>query len=127
MKRRKTFILKAAGLFILVFLTIVAVGCCWITRTENTCWRHEAVEVFEKYGSLRTRSKILRAADSGEVSGSNPVEVIEKDPNGCSFGSNGRTVVRFFFDSRNKLTKIQVFRDYIAADYTMELVEERKY
>ena len=60
-------------------------------------------------------------------SGSNPVEVIEKDPNGCSFGSNGRTVLRFYFDKRSNLTKIQVFRDYIASDYKMELIVERKY
>ena len=127
MKPSTTFMLKAAGLFVLAFLTIVVAGGCWITRTEDTCWRHEAVKAFEKYGSLRTRSEILRAADIEEDPGSNPVEVIEKEFNGCSLGSNGRTVVRFSFDSRNKLTAIQVFRDYLAAGYTMELIEERKY
>lgn len=127
MKPRTAFMLKAAGLFILAFLIIIVAGGCWITRTEDICWRHEAVEAFEKYGSLRTRSEIVRAADIEDDPGAGPVEFIEKEYNGCSLGSNGRTVVRFSFDSRNKLTKIQVFRDYIAADYTMELIEERIY
>jgi len=118
-------ILKTLGLFVLAFLTI-AVGGCWIARTEDACWKYEAAEAFQKYGSLKTRSEILRVADIEKDPGSNPVEVIEKDPNGCSFGSNGRMVLRFSFDNRNKLTTIQVFRDYIASDYKMELIEERK-
>ena len=101
-------------------------GGCWI---ENACWRQEAAEAFQKYGSLKARSDILRVAGIEKDSGSNPVEVVEKDPNGCSLGSNGRTVLRFSFDNRNKLTKIQVFRDYIVEDptYKMELLEERKF
>ncbi len=127
MNPKTTLILKAAGLLVLALLTIAVAGGCWITRTEDACWKHEAVEAFEKYGSLKSRSDILRVADTEEDPGSNPVEVIEKEFNGCSFGSNGRTVIRFSFDSRNKLTTIQVFRDYMASDYKMELIEERKY
>ena len=127
MNLRTALILKVVGLLVMAFLTIAIVAGCWITRTEDACWKHEAAEAFQKYGSLKTRSEILRSVDAEQASGSNPVEVIEKDPNGCSFGSNGRTVLRFYFDKRNKLTTIQVFRDYIASDYKMVLIEERKY
>ncbi len=125
---RKTLILKAAGLFVLFVLTLAVAGGCWIKRTEDNCWKFEAVEAFQKYGSLKTRSEVLRSvADIEQASGSNPVEVIEKEPNGCSFGSNGRTILRFFFDNKNKLTRIQVFRDYMAADYEMDLIEEKNF
>lgn len=88
---------------------------------------NEAAEAFQKYGSLKTRSEILRVAGIENDAGSNPVEIIEKDPNGCSFGSNGRTVLRFSFDKENKLTTMQVFRDYIASGYKMELIKERQF
>lgn len=127
MNHRIPLIFKVVGLLVLVLLTASALIGCWITRTEDTCWKHEATDAFQKYGSLKTRFEILRSTDTDQASGSNPVEGIEKDPNGCSFGSNGRTVLRFYFDERNKLTTIQVFRDYIASDYKMELIEERKY
>jgi hypothetical protein len=127
MKKRMPLILKVIGLFVLALLTVTVLIGCWITRTENACWSHEATEAFQKYGSFKTRSEILRSVDTEQASGSNPVEVIEKDPNGCSFGSNGRTVLRFYFDKRDRLTMIQVFRDYIATDYKMELIDERKY
>ena len=127
MNLRIPLILKVVGLLVLALLTIVAFAGCWIAQTEDTCWNNEAAEAFQKYGSLKTRSEILRVAGTEKDSGSNPVEVIEKDPNGCSFGSNGRTVLRFYFDKRSNLTKIQVFRDYIASDYKMELIVERKY
>ncbi len=122
-----SLLFKVIGLFVLALLTITALIGCWIGRTEDACWKYEATEAFQKYGSLKTRSEILRSVDMEQASGSNPVEVIEKDPNGCSLGSNGRTVIRFYFDKKNKLTTIQVFRDYIASDYKMELIEERKY
>ncbi|HEY6010077.1 MAG TPA: hypothetical protein VIX18_01300 [Nitrospirota bacterium] len=124
---RTTLILKAVGLFVLAFSAIVVGGGYWIVRTEDACWKHEAVEAFQRYGALKTRSGILRVADAEGDRVANPLEVVEKDPNGCSFGSNGRTIVRFSFDKRNKLTSIQVFRDYVASDYQMELIEERKY
>ncbi len=127
MKLRIPLIFKVVGLFVLVLLTITTLIGCWIRRTEENCWKHEAVEAFEKYGALRTRSGIVRVAYLEEDPGTNPLEVIEKDPNGCSFGSNGQTIILFSFDIKNKLTKIQVFRNYIASDYTMDLIEERKY
>ncbi len=127
MKLRTHLIFKVAVLFILALLTITALTGCWIARTENACWEQEAVDAFQKYGSFKTRSEIMRSVDPEQASGSNPVEVIEKDPNGCSLGSNGRTVLRFYFDERSKLTTIRVFRDYIASGYEMELIEERKY
>ena len=120
-------ILKVVGFFVLALLTITTLIGCWIARTEDACWKHEAVEAFQKYGALKTRSELLRSVDPEQASGANPVEVIEKDPNGCSFGSNGRTILRFYFDKRNKLTTIQVFRDYIASGYEMDLIEERRY
>ena len=124
-------ILKAFGLFVLAFLIIAVGGCYWVTRTEDACWKYEATQAFQKYGSLKTRSDILRVAVGTEkdIMGSNPLEVVEKDPNGCSFGSNGRTVIRFSFDNGNKLTTMQVFRYYVTGDpkYKMQLIEERKY
>ena len=54
-------------------------------------------------------------------------EIIESDPNGCSLGSNGQTIAKIYFDSRHNLTKIQVYKNYIASNYKMELIEEREY
>lgn len=127
---RKT--LKAFGLFSLAFFIVTAGVIYWMLRTAasdtNACWRHEAAQAFQKYGALTTRSDILRVVGAIEDAQSNPIEIVEKDPNGCSFGSNGRTVLLLFFDAGNKLTTIQVFRDYITSDpgYKMELIEERK-
>ena|SRR5712692_234748 len=129
MNHRTTKILAALGLFALVILIIAAGGIYWVSGTEDVCWKQEAAQAFQKYGSLKTRSDILRVAGTERGHRSNPVEVVETDPNGCSLGSNGRTVLRFSFDDGNKLTTIQVFRDYIASDsnYQMELIEERKF
>jgi hypothetical protein len=114
--------------FVLAFLIIAVGGFYWMARTEDACWKHEATQAFQKYGSLKARSDILRVVGTEKDPGPNPVEVVEKEPNGCSLGSNGRTVLRFSFDD-GKLTTIQVFRDYIASDpnYKMELIEERKF
>ena len=122
---------KILGLTILVMLTIVSAGVYWVHNwvisVEKACWKHEATEAFQRYGSFKTRSDILRAAAALEKDiSSNSVEVIETDPNGCSFGSNGQTVLRFFFDDKNKLKTIKVFRNYIASDYKLDLIEERK-
>jgi|GEM_PF-3084636 len=135
MNLRTSKILKVLGLLVLSFVIIAAGSGCSIARTEDACWEHEAAEAFQKYGSLKTRSDILRVVgtdilgvDGTEIDPkSNPVEIVEKDPNACSFGSNGRTVLRFYFDDWNKLTKIQAFRDYIASGYKMELIEERNF
>ena len=115
------------GLFVLSFLIIAAGSGCWIARTEDACWKYQATEAFLKYGSLKTRPDILRVSGIEKDPGTNPVEVIEKDPNGCSFGSNGQTIIQFTFNDKNELTKIQVFRNYIASGYKMELIEERGY
>ncbi len=120
-------ILKMIGLFVLSFVVIASGGGCWINKTENACWDNEATEAFLKYGSLKTRSDILRVAYIENDPGTNHVEVIEKDPNGCSFGSNGQTVIQFTFSDKNELTKIQVFRNYITSGSQMELIEEREY
>ena len=127
MKLRIPLIFKVVGLFVLVLLTITTLIGCWIRRTEENCWKHEAVETFEKYGALRTLFEIVRVAYIEDDPGTNPLEVIEKDQNGCSFGSNGQTIILFSFDIKNKLTKIQVFRNYIASDYTMDLIQEKRY
>ena len=120
-------------LFVLFLLSLIGGGLYWVDSTADSCWKYEATQSFENYKTLKTRSSILRAAASHgrDVmnSESNPVEVIEKDPNGCSVGSNGMTVVRFYFDDANKLTAMQVFRNYRTSnpDYKMELIEERKF
>ncbi len=118
-------------LLALVLLSLMGGGLYWVDSTANSCWKHEATQSFENYKTLKSRSSILRAARSRGLdvanARSNPVEVIEKDPNGCSLGGNGMTVVRFYFDDANKLTTMQVFRNYRTSDpdYTMELIEER--
>lgn len=121
------------AILILVILGALGGGIYWLDSTENSCWKYEATQSFENYKTLKTRSSILRAASSRGLdvanSKSNPVEVIEKDPNGCSMGSNGMTVVRFYFDDANNLTTMQVFRNYRTSDpsYKMEQIEERKF
>ena len=120
------------GVFVLALLAIIAGAIYWLHRTEETCWKHEASEAFEKYDSFKTRTEILKGVDiqndlRSKDTKSNPLEIVEKDPNGCSFGSNGQTVLRFFFNDRNEITTIQVFRNYIASDYQMTLIKERRY
>lgn len=120
--------LKAIGSFVLVLFIVVAGGIYWMTRGEDSCWKQEAAQAFQKYGRHKTCSDILRIAGIEKDPGSNPLEIVEKDPNGCSLGSNGVTALRFSFDDGNKLAAIQVFRDYVAApNHKMELIEERKF
>lgn len=110
-------------------MVLIAGGLYWADTTEDRCWQTEATQAFEHYQTLTSRSNILREAESTgrDITNVKPnsVELIEKEPNGCSLGGNGRTVVRFYFDNAEELTTMQVFRDYVAADYTMELVDER--
>ena len=115
-----------ALLFVLALFVMVLGGCF----SESRCYRYEADEVFRTYGALKTRTEVLRRLSLVGIesdTGTNPVEALVKDPNGCSLGSNGQTVVRFYFDKRKKLTKIQVFKNYIAEGYQMELIDEREY
>lgn len=118
-------------MIIIVLVILVASGISWADSTEAQCWQSEAAQVFEHYQTLNTRHTILREAESTgrDITNfeSNSFEVVEKEPNGCSLGSNGRTVVRFYFDNAEKLTIIQVYRDYVAADYTMEMIDERRF
>lgn len=120
-------------LLVLVLVSLIGGGLYWVDSTADSCWKYEATQSFENYKTLKTRSSILREAASRGLdvmnSKSNSVEVVEKDPNGCSVGSNGMTVIRFYFDDANKLTMMQVFRNYRMSDpdYKMELIEERKF
>jgi len=118
--------LKVLGILVAVLLAIIAGLIYWLHRTEEGCWKQEAAEAFVKYGSIKKRIEILRLAGIERDPGSNPVEVIEKDPNGCSLGSNGQTILRFSFNDRNELAAIQVFRNYVATDYHMTLIAEKK-
>ncbi len=127
MKPGITKILKVLGIFVFALLVIIAGAIYWSHRTEETCWKQEAAAAFEKYGSFKTRTEILRVVGIEKDPKSNPIEIIEKDHNGCSLGSNGQTVIRFTFNDRHELTTIQVFRNYIASNYEMELIEERRY
>jgi len=122
-----TKILKVVGMLVLALVVTIEGVIYWLNRTEEACWKREAAEAFEKYGSIKARAAILKVAGIQKGTTSNPVEIIEKDPNGCSLGSNGQTVLRFTFNDRNQLTKLQVFRNYIASNYEMALVEERRY
>jgi len=118
-------------LFALALIALLGCGIHWLESSEESCWKYEANMVFNGYGNLKTRSAVLSAADATgrEIlnSKSNPVEIIESDPNGCSLGSNGQTIAKIYFDSRHNITKIQVYKNYIASNYKMELVEEREY
>jgi hypothetical protein len=122
------------NILFLVILIIAGGGLYWADSTEDACWKNEATQAFEKYSSLKTRSAILRASAStgSDVmnSKSNLVEVLEKEFNGCSLGSNGSTVLRFYFDDANKLTMMQAFRHYSGVsdpNYQMQLIEKRKF
>lgn len=118
--------LKVLGILVVVLLAIVAGAIFWLHRTEEACWNQEAAEAFVKYGSIRNRTELLRVAGIERDLGSTSVEVIEKYPNGCSLGSNGQTILRFSFNERNELAAIQVFRNYIATDFHMTLIAEKK-
>jgi hypothetical protein len=122
------------NILFLAILIIAGGGLYWADSTEDTCWKNEAAQAFGKYGSLTTRFAILRASAStgNDVmnSKSNVVEVLEKEFNGCSLGSNGSTVLRFYFDDANKLTTMRAFRHYSGVsdpNYQMQLIEERKF
>jgi len=127
----RTKVLKVLGMIIVALVVLVAGGIYWADATEDRCWQSEATQAFAHYETLKSRSAILRdaAATGRDIARSDPrsIELVEKEPNGCSLGSNGRTVVRFYFDSSEKLLTMQVFRDYLAADYTMEMIDERKF
>jgi len=127
MNARLVKIVKVLGVSILALFALLSCSLFWMDRSEEACWNHEAVEAFQKYGSLKTRAEILRVAGLKSDPKTNPVEILEKDPNGCSFGSNGQTVLRFTFNDRNELTAIQAFRNYIASNYQMTLIAERTY
>ncbi|HEY6096307.1 MAG TPA: hypothetical protein VIU93_15305 [Gallionellaceae bacterium] len=115
---------------IVVAILIIAGGVLgtgvWANNTENNCWKYEAKLAFEKYGTLKTRSEVLRAANVEKNKKSNPIDVIEGDDyNGCSLGSNGMTAIRFYFDDQDKLTAIQVWRNYSGVE--TQLIEEKKF
>ncbi len=112
---------------VLAIATIFGFGI-WANSTENSCWKYEATTAFEKYGSLKSRAAVLRAANDSEVleSKANLVEVLEHEFNGCSLGSNGSTVLRFYFSDSNKLTMMQAFRRYGGVS-EMQLIEERRF
>lgn len=121
------------AVIVLVFIAIIRGGFYWLESSADSCWKHEAAQAFKSYGTHRTRSEIMGAAASTgrEVINTNfsHIEIIESDPNGCSLGSNGQTVLKIYFDDKNKLNKIRVYRNYITNDpnYQMELIEERIY
>lgn len=127
MEARLRMFVKVAVALVAVIAGIALTAGCWLTRTEETCWKHEAVEAFEKYGSLRDRAAIVRASLTENDDGRDSLEVVEKEPNGCSFGSNGRTIIRFYFDAEKRLTKMQVLRDYMTANDALTLIDERAY
>lgn len=120
-------ILKILGFTLLFFIVFSTIGIFWLDKSEDSCWKHEAAEVFVKYGSLQTRTEIINVAAIANDPGKNPLEIIEKDPNGCSLGSNGQTVVKFFFKDRNKLSRIEVYRNYLTSESNMIIIEKRSY
>jgi hypothetical protein len=111
---------------ILIFAGGVAGTGIWATTKENSCWKQEAKLALEKYGSLKTRAEVVRAIELEKDQNSNPIDIVERDDyNGCSLGSNGMTAIRFYFDGENKLTAIQVWRNYSGVE--TEMIDERKF
>ncbi len=115
---------------IVVAILLVAGGMfgagVWATSTENSCWKQEAKLALGKYGALKTRAEVLRAAEIEKDDRANPIDIVERDDyNGCSLGSNGMTSIRFYFDGANRLTAIQVWRNYSGTE--TEMIEERKF
>lgn len=94
-------------------------------RKENKCWASEATRVLEKYGSLKTRDEVVRAAGVTKDRDANPIGIADGGDNDCSPGSNGKTAVRFYFDRANRLTAIQVWRNYSGTETKM--IRERKF
>lgn len=92
-------------------------------RKEKQCWGAEATRVLNKYGTLKTRAQVVKAAHVGKDKDANPIDITDGGDNGCSPGANGRTRVRFYFDTKNRLTDIQVWRSYNGHEYKM--VRER--
>jgi len=97
----------------------------WTDRTEKKCWDNEVAQAFQKYSGLTSRDKVLKAAYLEKDAGTRTVQVIERDPNGCSLGSNGQTVVRFYFSKDDKLTEMRVYKNYISANYKMEMIGKK--
>lgn len=120
-------ILKILGFTLLFFIILSTVGIFWLDRSQDSCWKQEAADVYTKYGSLKTRAEIVNLAGKDKDTGTNPVEVIEKDPNGCGLGSNGQTVVKFFFNSENTLSSIEVYKNYVTSESSMIRIEKRNY
>lgn len=119
-------------IFCLIAIAVVLLGIINWLGNEDACWKGEAEHAFRKYGSCKSRSDVLRVVmttvgSTENQPDSNPLEVFEKEPNACSIGSSGLTVIWFTFDTKDNLKKIQVFRDYVASDYKMDVIDEKDF
>ena len=123
-------ILKELGMIVIVLVAFLAGGLYWVETEENRCWQNNASQIIKDYQDLKTREAILHKATSLGLdisyTNSNSFE-IGMDYNGCSLGSNGRSIAWFYFNNSEKLKTIQVFRDYVGADYTKEIIHEKQF
>lgn len=122
-----TKILKILGILILTLIIISTISVIWLDKTGDACWNQEAEEAIKKYGSLTNRPDILRLSGVEKDTEKNPVEIIEKDPNDCSLAGNGQTIIKLYFNDKNKLASIEVFRNYIGSDQQMVLIKRVSY
>ncbi|MDH5600126.1 MAG: hypothetical protein OEY78_02355 [Gammaproteobacteria bacterium] len=122
-----TTILKILGFLILALIIIATIGVIWLDKSGDACWNQEAEDAINKYRSLTSRADILRLAAVEKDPATNPVKVIEKDPNGCSLGGNGQTIIKFYFNNDNKLVRLEVYRHYIGSDQQMLLIQKANY
>jgi len=126
--RNNRYGVAIVAILLSILLFAGAGGLYWAHETEENCWQQEGVLAVEKYEKLKTRADVLKEINAYgmESSGTNPLKIIDRDPNGCSLGGNGQTVVRLYFSDKDELKKIQVFKYYTVADYEMELLKERQ-
>ena len=125
MRTPTKYFLSALGVVLTGIVVLVIGFVVWADRAEESCWKNESALVFKKYNGLTFRDKILHTADVDKDPGTSFIEIIERDQNGCSLGSNGQTVVRFYFGKDNKLAEIQVYKNYLVANYKMVMIGKK--
>lgn len=108
-------------------------GVIWLERSSGSCWKNEAESAFTNYERYKNISEVssVVATNGIEILSKEAgyIEIVESDPNACSLGSNGQTIVKIYFGNDNKIIMIRVYKNYITSnpDYQMELIGERVY
>ena len=122
-----TKFLKILGFTILALIIISTVSIIWLDKNTDACWKQEADMAIQKYQQGLKRQDILQLDLITKDHLATPVEIIEKDPNGCSVAGNGQTVVKLYFNNRDTLSAIEVYRNFIGSDQQMVLIKKQTY